>query len=186
MLNITRYSRYAADADVILTKDLQYYDKTITVTDASGLSDPIVSKNIPGIVIINNERIEYLVKDGNVLKQLRRGAYGTGIADVHSKDSLVIDAGTNNIISYADEQVRYDFVSDGSSNLIGPLDFTPSKQLDSNWYAGTIPSDFGRCDSLEVFAGGTRLRKTSLKIYDETLGTPISVFIAEKSTRLPE
>jgi len=171
MLNITRYTRYAADAEVILTKDLLYYDKTITVTDASALSDPIVSKNIPGVVIINNERIEYMVKDGNVLKQLRRGAYGTGIADVHNKDSLVIDAGTNNTISYADEQVRYDFVSDGSSNLIGPLDFTPAKEIDANWFAGTIPTEFGRCDSLEVFAGGTRLRKTSLKIYDESLGS---------------
>lgn len=249
MLNITRYSRYTADADVTLTKDLRYYDNTMTVTDATKLSDPILSKNIPGVVIVNNERIEYMLKDGNVLKQLRRGAYGTGIADTHSKDSLVIDTGTNNTISYADEQVRYDFVSDGSSNLIGPLDFIPTKELDTNWVAGTIPTDFGRCDSLEVFAGGTRLRKTSLKTYDEELGsyspladktleaefavdgstkyiritnpvpagtrisiikrigktwydrgvttattgvtllentTPISVFIAEKSTRLPE
>jgi hypothetical protein len=112
-----------------------------------------------------------MVKDGNVLKQLRRGAYGTGIAEVHSKGSLVVDAGTDNTISYTDEQVRYDFVSDGSSNLIGPLDFTPVKEADNNWYAGSIPSDFGRCDTLEVFAGGTRLRKTSLKIFDESLGS---------------
>jgi len=171
MLNITRYNRYSASDDITLEKDLNYYDKTISVTDASSLSDPIVSKNIPGIIIVNNERIEYMVKDGNTLKQLRRGAYGTGIANTHTKGSLVIDAGIDNTISYADEQVRYDFVSDGSSTLIGPLDFVPTKQEDPNWYATTIPSEFGRCDSLEIFVGGTRLRKTSLKVFDESLGS---------------
>lgn len=171
MLNITRYNRYSASDDITLEKDLNYYDKTISVTDASSLSEPIVSKNIPGIIIVNNERIEYMVKDGNTLKQLRRGAYGTGIANTHTKGSLVIDAGIDNTISYADEQVRYDFVSDGSSTLIGPLDFVPTKQEDPNWYATTIPSEFGRCDSLEVFVGGTRLRKTSLKVFDESLGS---------------
>jgi len=171
MLNITRYSRFITDDTVTLTKDLNYYDKTITVSDASSLTVPQISKNVPGVVIINNERIEYMVIDGNTLKQLRRGAYGTAIATTHTKGSLVADVGNNNHISYSDTQLKEDFISDGSSNLIGPLEFTPVKANDTNFTRTTIPEDYGRCDTIEVFAGGKRLRKTSLTVFDPALGS---------------
>ena len=34
-----------------------------------------------GVLFINGERIEYFVKDGNSLQQLRRGTMGTGVKD---------------------------------------------------------------------------------------------------------
>ena len=171
MLNVTRYNRYCLDDEVTLAADLKYYDQTITVSDASNISHPIPSKNIPGVVSINNEKIEFMVVEGNTLKQLRRGAYGTGIADTHLEGSLVSDLGKDNTIGYTDDQIRQDFVSDGSSQLIGPLEFVPQIASDPNWFAGTIPEEYGRCDSIEVFAGGKRLRKTSLTIFDEALGS---------------
>ena len=35
------------------------------------------------MLFINGERIEYFVKDGNSLQQLRRGTMGTGVKDIH-------------------------------------------------------------------------------------------------------
>ena len=175
MLNVYHFKRYSRSDLVRLTKELNYYDLQIHVTDASGLFDPIPSKNIPGVVIINNERIEYLRKEGNILSQLRRGSLGTAIAEVHKLGSHVSDSGPYETIPYLDNQDRYDFVSDGSTLLIGPLDFVPSQGTRSGvWYKGNglgaIPNEYGPCDQLEVFAGGIRLRKDPLSVFDESKG----------------
>jgi hypothetical protein len=95
---------------------------------------------------------------------------GTAIKEVHSINSFVIDVSKDEAIPYSENQERADFISDGSSILIGPLDYVPTKSTSTNWTATTIPSDFGRCDTIEVFAGGTRLRKTPITVFDETLG----------------
>ena len=175
MLNVYHFKRYSRN-DVVLNKDLNYYDLQIHVNDASSLFDPIPSKNIPGIVIIDNERIEYLQKTGNILSQLRRGSYGTAIAELHKAGSYVSDSGPRETIPYTEEQERYDFVSDGSTLLVGPLDFVPSQGTRSGvWYRGSnetaIPASYGPCDQLEVFAAGVRLRKDPLSVYDESIGS---------------
>jgi len=170
MLNIYRFNRYSKDANLTLAKNLNYYDLTIEVTDGSMLSEPIRQKNIPGVILINNERIEYLQKDGNILSQLRRGSQGTSIKELHSVGSYLIDVSQSEYIPYQEENERMDFVSDGSSLLIGPLGYVPAQSTDANWYAGTIPQGYGRCDTVEVFAAGRRLRKVSLTVFDETLG----------------
>jgi len=170
MLNVYRYNRYSRSAEVTLANALNYYDTEITVTDASDLFQPISSRNIPGAIIINSERIEYMQKNGNVLSQLRRGVHGTAIKEVHSAGSSVINIGPEENLPYAEEQQRTDFVSDGSSLLIGPLEFTPTQNTSSTWSATTIPAEYGRCDTIEVFVAGRRLRKTPLTVFDETLG----------------
>jgi hypothetical protein len=170
MLNVYRFNRYAAVNELKLTADLNYYDNQISVTDGSLLFTPIRQRNIPGIITINGERIEYMIKEGNLLKQLRRGVQGTAIKDVHETGSFVIDVSRDEVIPYTETQQRTDFVSDGSSLLIGPLDYVPTQATSSNWTSITIPADYGRCDTIEVFAGGTRLRKTPLTVFDETLG----------------
>ena len=45
--------------------------------------------NIPGVIFIDGERIEYYLKEDGVLRQLRRGTLGTGIATVHAKGCLL-------------------------------------------------------------------------------------------------
>ena len=191
MLNVYHFKRFSTVTDVKLARDLYYYDQTIEVTDASSLFTPIPSRNISGIVIINNERIEYFVKTGNVLSQLRRGGYGTAIAEVHAKDSYVVDSSITETIPYSEEQERVDFVSDGSSLLIGPLNFVPSRS-NADFYRITdvvngslvyesIPLAYGRCDEIEVFVAGKRLRKDSVSIYNELLGasSPLADTIIE-------
>jgi len=170
MLNVYRYTRFAANDDIRLAKDLNYFDTEIEVTNGHLLAEPITERNIAGVVVINSERIQYLEKDGNILRKLRRGALGTAVKELHNKDDIVVDAGAPENIPYNDTQDRTDFVSDGSSQLIGPLDFVPIQAADANWYSETIPSDYGRCDTIEVFAGGKRMRKNSLTVFDESLG----------------
>jgi hypothetical protein len=169
MLNIYHFKRYSIGA-VELTKDLNYYDQEITVNDGSLLGDPIVSRNVPGVITINNERIEYNSKVGNVLSKLRRGSFGTAISVLHAAGSAVSDAGPQETVPYNETQDRQDFVSDGSSLLVGPLDFVPSLGTRTTWYRSTIPTTHSACDQVEVFAAGRRLRKDPLSVYDETLG----------------
>ena len=173
MLNVYRYNRYSTNKTITLSKDLNYFDDEISLTNATNLFDPVANRNIAGVVEINGERIEYLSKSGNVISQLRRGVNGTAIKELHAQGSLVADIGPNEVIPYSDSQERTDFVSDGSSVLIGPLDFVPAKSTVGTWTSTTIPEDYGRCDIVEVFVGGARLRKTPLTVYDESLG-PVS------------
>ena len=169
MLNVYHFKRFV-EHNVVLSKDLNYYDQFIEVNDASLLFSPIPSRNIPGVVIINKERIEYLQKTGNRLLQLRRGSLGTSIGEVYTAGMAVTDSSIPETIPYRDQQERYDFVSDGSSLLIGPLEFTPLMSNRTAWHRDTIPANYGACDQLEIFAGGTRLRKDPLDVYSEDLG----------------
>jgi hypothetical protein len=169
MLNVFQFKRYTIN-EIALAADLNYYDQEITITDASNLCEPIASRNIPGIITINGERIEYNQKVGNVLSKLRRGSFGTGIPTVHAVGSAVVDIGPYETIPYNETQERQDFVSDGSSLLIGPLDFVPAKSSRTTWYQKTIPADHGPCDQIEVFAAGKRLRKDPITVYNEALG----------------
>jgi hypothetical protein len=168
MLNIYHFKRYSRN-DVKLASDLNYYDQSITVTNGDQLFDP-TDRRIAGSVYINNERIEYLQKTGNVLTQLRRGSLGTAIAELHKKDSFVSDSGPLETIPYNETQHRLDFVSDGSTLLVGPLDFTPNQGTRKSWFRSTIPESYGPCDQIEVFVAGTRLRKNPIDIFDEDLG----------------
>jgi hypothetical protein len=169
MLNFYHYKRFSKGA-VKLTKALNYYDTQIEVDSAESLSEPIQSRNIPGIVYINNEKIEYMVKTGNVLSQLRRGSYGTSISEIYDVGSDVVDAGSQETIPYNETQDRDDFVSDGSSLLVGPLNFIPTQGSRNSWYTATIPETYGPCDQIEVFAAGRRLRKDPVDVYQEANG----------------
>lgn len=184
MLNTYHYHRYSINKSVTLSKDLNYYDTSIEVSDASELFIPDINRRIPGSVIINNERIEYFTKQGNILGQLRRGSKGSAIAEVHNQGSFIIDVSDAEAIPYKETQEKADFVSDGSSLIIGPLPFVPSKssrsifrQTSTETIDGvtsinylSIPEIYGACDEIEVFVGGRRLIKSSIDLYDETLG----------------
>ena len=187
MLNVYRYKRYSS-GDVILSKNLNYYDTSIEVSNGALLGEPNKSRNIPGIIEINKEKIEYFEKNGNILSQLRRGANGTAISEVIERGTEIADLGVNEIIPYTESQDRYDFYTDGSSNLFGPLPFIPNKTEIDNWYRGSsepgefkYSDEYGQCNDIEVFVGGKRLRKNPTSVYNETLGasSPTSDILVE-------
>ncbi len=170
MLNVFHYNRFSKD-ECKLTKVLNYYDTAIEVTDATNLSQPIAIRNIPGVVFIQGERIEYMSKSGNTLSQLRRGAQGTAIANTYAQGTSVVDVGYSEVIPYNEVQQRTDFTSDGSTLLIGPLDFVPQKGARSGtWFRNAIPTTYGPCDQIEVFAAGRRLKKDPQSVYVEANG----------------
>lgn len=170
MLNVFHYNRFSK-AECRLVKQLNYFDTSIEVNDAADLSQPIASRNLPGIIYIAGERIEYMSKIGNILSQLRRGAQGTSIAESYVVNTAVVDVGYSEIIPYNETQQRTDFTSDGSTLLIGPLDFIPTLGTRSGtWYRDTIPTAYGPCDQIEVFAAGRRLKKDPQSVYVESNG----------------
>ena len=172
MLNRTHYKRISKVKTTQLSRDLSQTDREIYVADGSKLSPGNSALNLPGIVEINGERIEYYVKNGNVLSQLRRGTLGTGVPNIHRFRSNVIDIGHSETIPYVDRQVVETAMGDGSTNVI-PLNYTPTK-TSTNWYRETIPVNYGRSDELEVFVGGLRLKKNNYKLFLETNGHPYS------------
>jgi hypothetical protein len=171
MLNTVHYKRFSKDNKIKLIEPLYYYSTSIKVSDADLLGEPIISRNIPGVVYVNKERIEYMIKSGNTLSQLRRGSLGTAIAEIHNVDSYVVDVGPTESIPYSESQEKIDFISDGSSQLIGPLSFIPNLAIKSNWYREDIPIEYGACNELEVFVAGKRLRKDPIDVYNEVLGS---------------
>jgi hypothetical protein len=175
MLNVYHFTRFSKGS-IKLTHPLRYYDQEIKVDNSELLGEPIRSRNIPGILYIEGEKIEYMQKNGNILSQLRRGSQGTSIALEYPIGSDVVDIGPSETVPYNETQERADFISDGSSLLVGPLEFIPITRKDmlgntaAFTYAASIPDDYYPCDQIEVFAAGKRLRKDSLTVYKEELG----------------
>ena len=156
MLNAVKYTRLNNSKKTKLAKDLLHSDTTITLVNSEVIGGANQTYNIPGVIDINGERIEYFVNDNNVLSGLRRGTMGTGVAAIHKAQSVVQDIGISETISYNDT-VRVDqFVSDGS-NLI-TLSYTPTKSLDAwtfpSTFTSSIPAGYGQCNNVEVFVGG--------------------------------
>ena len=103
MLNRTFYKRIDDSITSLLAEPLNYYDTQLVLEDASGFLQPLRSQNSSGVILINGERIEYLEKDGNVLKYLRRGVSGTGTPAIHPAGTMVRDQGPTQTIPYKDE-----------------------------------------------------------------------------------
>jgi hypothetical protein len=111
-----------------------------------------------------------MVKTGNVLSQLRRGSQGTAIGETYPTGTAVVDLSYQETIPYNETQERTDFVSDGSTLLIGPVDFVPGKGTRSSWTRTSIPASYGPCDQVEIFAAGRRLRKDPIAVWVEENG----------------
>ena len=173
MLNRHQFKRGAV-TDLRLAKDLYYYDSTIQVTN--GLELPA-----RGVVLINSERIEYQTKSGNLLGQLRRGVFGTAIAELHLRKNNVVNISDSETLPYVESQTKDDFYGNGSTKTFGPLPFIPSKTVITNWTRNTIPSNYYQCDDIEVFVAGRRLVKAPVAVFNENTPTVNTVIEAEFS-----
>jgi hypothetical protein len=151
LLNRTVFKRLGSDYDYRLAEPLTQFDKEIVLENAEGLATPSPSENLPGVLLINSERIEFFQKDGNILTQLRRGTNGTGVPDIHDIGSQVLDQGYQQTVPYKDETVSITFDADGST-----------REFD----LGYVPASV---NEFEVFVGGRRLRKNAIAIFDATI-----------------
>jgi len=152
MLNRTHFKRLDASATT-LAQPLNYYDLRIEVEDGTLLSEPNKPQNLPGVVFIDGERIEYFVKEENTLRQLRRGTLGTGVKTLHEAGSKVFDQNVSKTIPYKDITMTHSFKDevDGIQNTF------------------TIPFTVNSINEVEVFVGGVRQRKTQIDVFDQTI-----------------
>ena len=178
MVNRYHYKRLDDESSTALKEPLSITDTRIVVHDASRLSEPSRDFNLPGVVEIQGERIEYFVREGNVLRQLRRATLGTAAASFYEVGTAVKDTGQVQSIPYVDTEIKKTFFGDGSATMF-ELDFDVNATLGTiddgstqyrGWYRETIPDNFGQCDEIEVFVAGRRLRKGPTTVYDPALG----------------
>jgi hypothetical protein len=138
MLNRTFYKRISQTNTTTLAADLLLNDKTITVVDGGVLKSTDGSTLLPGVIFIDNERIEYLYKDGNVLSNIRRGTLGTAIKN-HTAGAEVVDASGQQTVPYADTIYTKKHIADGSTTA-----FISSQPVSTVY-------------EVDVFVGGRRL-----------------------------
>jgi hypothetical protein len=149
MLNRVHYKKLSSS--FTLATDLHYYDKVIVVENADSLPDPRKNSRQPGVIFLDKERIEYFIKDGNELKQLRRGTLGTGVKQVYSAGTQFVEQGNVHNIPYKDDTQTVQFVGDGTSNTF------------------ELPFEVPSVDYIEVFVAGKRLCKFEQSIFDKNL-----------------
>lgn len=168
MLNRVHYKRLRADKASTLAANLIQSDIEITVVDGSVFTTPNPTLNLPGIIEINGERIEYFTKVGNVLGQLRRGTLGTGTPAVHLAGETVQDIGPTETIPYTDKTIVDTIISDGVTTTVGNLTYTPTD-----------------VSEVDVFVNGYKLKKGTwdpitnqllpyYDLFEETNGYPYS------------
>jgi len=162
MTNRMIYKRLDDAKSTVLAADLAYYDTTITVENANNLEMPNPSLNLPGVIEIDNERIEYFTMTGNVLGQIRRGTLGTGINSSVAAGTLVRDIGVMETVPYTDNERKYTYYGDGTTNFFG-LDFVPTLNTASVSY--------------EIVANGTN-GNTFITVTDTT-NLSVGMFVRE-------
>lgn len=150
MLNRTHFKRLDTAATA-LAQPLNYYDLRIEVVDGTTLAEPNKGQNMPGIIFINGERIEYFVKEENTLRQLRRGTLGTGTPTVHSVGEKVFDQNIGKTVPYKDQTLVQNFEADGVTDTFA-VDF-----------------EVNNVNEVEVFVSGTRLRKSAITVFDPSI-----------------
>jgi hypothetical protein len=153
MLNRTHYKRLNKDKVYVLAEPLSITDTQIHLVSATGITEPNKSLNIPGILFIEGERIEYFEVEDNVLSQLRRGTLGTGPKDVYEAGTELMDQSLSETIPYQDEHISLIKVDDESTRIV--LDWTPNPTKGVNEF--------------EVFVGGKRLRKNAIQVFDSSI-----------------
>jgi hypothetical protein len=162
MLNRVHYKRLRKSCQTVLAADLHYYDTELIIKDDRVVSIPNPSLNLPGIIEIHGERIEYFVKTGNVLSQLRRGTLGTGVREVYAAGTMVQDIGTSETIPYKDDVLIDQMIAVGQQSTFTLDKFSPGGFTTNYQYKGTnlttARSTTLPKDAIEAFAGGWNIK----------------------------
>jgi hypothetical protein len=169
------YKRISEYFSTRLAQPLQYTDNSIVVVNGDHLLQPNPSRNLPGVIYVDGERIEYTAKDGNVLSGLRRSTLGTGPAKFSDIGTEVIDQSIRQNIPTNDYSLIQNIPSSNTTTYIistSTLTFSTGVQGDGIELMKftfnnneTVPS---AVDQVEVYYGGRQLRKTSIKVHDKS------------------
>lgn len=161
MIGRNHYKRLNQEKVFKLAAPLNYYDKFITLETSQGITQPNITDNIPGVVFIEGERIEYFVIQDNKLTQLRRGTMGTGVKNTYTVGTELMDQGFAETINYRDIILTHSTVVDGSNEFDILHHIKTNHELENNVNL-TV-------NSFEVYLGGVKLRKTQLVKHDPSI-----------------
>ena len=148
VLGRNHYKRLSQAGTAYLVAPLQIMDTIIEVNNGDVLPYPDISSNIPGIILIAGERIEYLTKHGNILSNIKRATLGTGARDYYSEGTWVIDQGISQNIPFA-ENIRVETFT--TSTNIRPI----------NTSTFSFIQDVSLHDQIDVYYGGKLLQKST-------------------------
>jgi hypothetical protein len=168
-----------------LAQPLQYTDDKIFLEDGDNLLQPNPARNLPGVVLIDGERIEYTSKDGNVLSGLRRSTLGTGPAKFSDIGTDVVDQSIRQTISTDDYSLIQNIPSSTTSTYIISKESTTDIPFTINTTTQVgngivLLNQVNAADQLEVYYGGRQLRKSSLAVHDKSISyynSPASIEI---------
>jgi hypothetical protein len=160
MFDRHQFERISSFYSTTLAQPLHTNDTAIYVTDASKLVPPNPLTNKPGVVIIDGERIEFFIKDGNTLRQLRRSTLGTAPALLSHAGTTVIDQSLQQSIPYTESVL----VQTTSTNSLTYIINTLTNSVTGDGI--TLTSGIAAIDQLTVYYGGRQLRKTPLAFHD--------------------
>lgn len=175
IFNRTHFKRLSKKNSTYLTKPLSFTDTEIHVNDASVLTPPLVSKKIPGVVIIDAERIEFFKVEGNVLKQLRRSTLGTSPGVFQQVGTKVIDQSPEQTIPFSENHYKQIIYTNTTTNtyVISTVTSVVSNPIDNINTAtsdGIILSTIATAtDQVMVYYGGRLLRKSGTFYHDTTI-----------------
>ena len=183
MLNRTSYKALDKTRITTLAQDFNITDTSLTVVDGSLLTTVINDQSngtrLPGIVEINGERIEYFIKNGNTLSQLRRGTLGTSVGISIPAGTPVYDNGSKLTLPYTDTETKRATQYGNGELQIFDFDFIPEPRYEMPYkdkikkeftYKETIPDGYYPCDGIEVYVAGRRLIKDPIYVYDQNKG----------------
>jgi hypothetical protein len=158
MLNRTHYKRLSRERRTVLLQELKWNDTEIIIRDDRVLNPPNKFNNLPGIIYVNGERIEYFTKVGNVLSQLRRGTLGTGVKNSYPVGTIVQDIGASETVPYQDRTLSDVITVTDPAVLTYTLkEISPildETSIGTSWYRDTIPVNYGQSNDIDVFVGG--------------------------------
>lgn len=160
VLGRAHYKRLNQKNSYVLSEPLNYYDIRIKLKDAKGITKPNRRKNVPGVVFVNGERIEYFEVRGNSLLQLRRGTLGTSIKEVYDTGTRIFGQSADENILYRDEVVNKKEIANGEDTAFD-LGFDIG-EIVNNYETATQRSTVTPEDFVDVYVAGKKLRKASL------------------------
>jgi hypothetical protein len=148
------YLRYSGLNTTYLSHDLAITDTEVEVVNGDVLQIPLPGQNIPGVIWIQGERIEYFTKNGNTLGQLRRTTLGTGAKELYVAGTTVVDQGKNQTIPYSENVISDSFITTNTTTYA---------------LTNVDPVQSTATNSIEVFYAGRKLNKFTNVTHDPTL-----------------
>jgi hypothetical protein len=172
IFNRTHFKRLSKQNTTYLTRSLNFTDTEIHVADASVLTPPLIAKNIPGVVIIDGERIEFFTVNNNVLGQLRRSTLGTAPSFYSEEHTRVIDQSPEQTIPTKETILTQTQLTSTLTNTYfissstGILNTGTYRQFNNSGI--TLSADYAAINQIDVIYGGRRLRKSGIFQQDIT------------------